>query len=443
MVRVVSGQCEEQQAVIASAELQCGRSHRSSLRAELLALGAGATGGSPVYIVAQSVIPGAVMKVAYRRSRAATEVTVATSVATAASDTSEPSPQTHRLRATPPSHTLPVTDNAPAATSTVVSSPPAKPNFSSARVAVLLLGAPFRSGGSLHGGELSEGQSMAKVACNLASKHAQKEASLALVQQVIVPLEECGAKVEVLYTLPRTCPPRGEVSALLHEWLGSQRIVAERSVSPAAVGEAVRMAYVMLEEHMNTTGTSYDYVFRTRHDMHMERNLLTWPGADFGKILFQPKCVICNGFDSTQKCADDLKEGGSWRRRCASRGARSSRTIRSFGRRSATCAYCCGSCGTTPRTTTTVGARGSATTLTASPNSASPPTLVLRLRPSSSMATTKGASPGGRRRPLGSRQAHVPSSQTRICGLLAAESCSSRTDRDEAALRRSQRGEGR
>ena len=66
----------------------------------------------------------------------------------------------------------------------------------------------------------------------------------------------------------------------------------------------------MLEEHMNTTGTSYDYVFRTRHDMHMERNLLTWPGADFGKILFQPKCVICNGFDSTQKCADDLKDRG-------------------------------------------------------------------------------------------------------------------------------------
>jgi hypothetical protein len=173
--------------------------------------------------------------------------------------------------------------------------------FASSRVAVLMLGGAFRSGNkSAHGGASDDG------ACDPSpySVAAQREASLSVVERVIKPLEAALAHVDVLLSLPHACVMAAEaipLVPLLRSWY-APHVVAERAVASLGIGYAWQQAYRLLEHHAHATNVTYDYVLHSRHDLYIERSILTWPVANFDRILFLPSCIICDEDDSTQRC---------------------------------------------------------------------------------------------------------------------------------------------
>ena len=164
------------------------------------------------------------------------------------------------------------------------------------------MGGPFRTRSS------TQGSTRKDSACSDIDVYraAQREATESIVHKIIQPLEAAGATVDVLFTLPESCSMHERVSALLHSWLQGY-VVAERTVNTIAVGHALQLAYRLLHSHMLKHKVRYDYVFHTRHDIFIERNITSWPGADFEYILFQPRCVECNDH---QLCAHDVAQIG-------------------------------------------------------------------------------------------------------------------------------------
>ena len=105
--------------------------------------------------------------------------------------------------------------------------------FASKRVAVLLLGEPFRGGVSAMG----DGRGDSLRGCNFTSMKAQGEATRSITQRVTMPLEEAGATVEVLLTHPG-CASALQKAALsmLRQWLGPHRVVGERIGQSTGIG---------------------------------------------------------------------------------------------------------------------------------------------------------------------------------------------------------------
>ena len=116
-------------------------------------------------------------------------------------------------------------------------------------------------------------------------------------------------KGDVLFTLPTACATTAAspLIAQLRSWLAPY-VVAERVVKSRGIGQSWQRAYSLLHDHMRAHGRMYDFVFHVRHDLFIERNITTWPGADFTRIVFQPRCVICGEDDATQRCAHNARQ---------------------------------------------------------------------------------------------------------------------------------------
>lgn len=164
----------------------------------------------------------------------------------------------------------------------------AAPTFRAARVALLLVGEPFRS--------LRENSTAPRQSCYEGSTEEQAEASLSYVAKVIEPLERCGAVVEVMYTFP-VCPGRRDVMERLHRkmdsWFGP-RVVAVANVTSQSMDHGWRLGHQMLAAHMATRRVSYDFVFQARHDVYLEADMFAWP-ADWSKLLFEQECALLSG----------------------------------------------------------------------------------------------------------------------------------------------------
>ena len=168
----------------------------------------------------------------------------------------------------------------------------AAPDFRSLRVALLLVGEPFRS--------LRSGKGAPRQPCHEESADEQEEASLSYVQKVITPLERRGATVEVLYTFP-TCVGRqyqmNQLYLRMRGWFGP-RVVAVANVSSRSMDEGWQLGHALLASHMKEQRVTYDYVLHSRHDLYLEVDMFLWP-ADWTKLLFEMECVLTSAYSCT------------------------------------------------------------------------------------------------------------------------------------------------
>ena len=142
------------------------------------------------------------------------------------------------------------------------------------RIAVLLTGQAFRTPKAR---STEDSRS-----CANESYSAQHAATHSLLKNVVHPLEQRGARVDIFFTFP-ACG-RSTVGApllgALHGWLGS-RVVNWRIVRNRDVGHSWQQAYALLQCCLNT----YDAVFSVRHDLLLSVPLPAWH-VDLSSLLF-------------------------------------------------------------------------------------------------------------------------------------------------------------
>ena len=171
-----------------------------------------------------------------------------------------------------------------AETAAAPGAPSSRSLFDGARVAVLLTGQAFRT---------AKRKSVdPSGVCVNASYEAQRTASQSIVTNVIEPLEDLGANVEILYTFPScdTFLHRGLTTLLqkaLDGWLGVHRVVSRRVVQSRNVGHSWQQAFMLLAEHMSLQRPrrDYDFVFSVRHDLQLLKPLTNW-SANLSKLNF-------------------------------------------------------------------------------------------------------------------------------------------------------------
>ena len=186
--------------------------------------------------------------------------------------------------------------------------------FEGADVAIILTGQTFRSGVSQnyntkHGLE---------APCNMSSISAQREATFSVVENVISPLEERGARVTVFFSAPTCafCVPRCHMNhtrseyltGLLVEWLrsrpsphGTPRQIVQKPLVEGYCDGMVAMQYLWFRwVQQARQGREFDYVFQARQDVVMPVHITEWKG-DLTKILFHSASWAC-----TSECTELL-----------------------------------------------------------------------------------------------------------------------------------------
>lgn len=183
---------------------------------------------------------------------------------------------------------------------------------SNSTVAVLLVGASFRSGKGHRNGKGDAGN-QAEVTerdCSVHNVEQQREATASLLARIIYPLESIGCRVEVLATLP-ACSTMNVTSGyrrqeLLDEWLSAavvgnadrRRRVIFQPVLNYGVGHSWMNGYKMFSERGMLH--AYDFVFTTRHDLiwkASEPTITEFPFVDLMKLTFPALGVRCNDDD--------------------------------------------------------------------------------------------------------------------------------------------------
>jgi len=155
-------------------------------------------------------------------------------------------------------------------------------NFpSNGHVAVVLRGASFRN--------FQHKQSWCLPGDDKAESR-QKEATLSLVENVIVPLEQAGNTVDVILTDHACDLTRSKLLPLI----GEQRVkVFEQSDESRDQNQNIMFALDHLANYsggVHEVENKYSHVFLMRHDTHWNKPMNDWSEADFSKTLFPFKC---------------------------------------------------------------------------------------------------------------------------------------------------------
>lgn len=150
--------------------------------------------------------------------------------------------------------------------------------FHGKRVAVLLVGQPFRGPN--------------RTTCNLDSMSImdQEEVATSLTRLVCKPLEDMGARVRILLTYSRCTTMRDTklVSKLLSRWY-FPRLLTTRMVDTENMAHGWKLAWGML---LRCVRGPFDYILQTRHDVQIMIPIVDWP-SDFSRILFEQQCWKC------------------------------------------------------------------------------------------------------------------------------------------------------
>jgi len=155
-------------------------------------------------------------------------------------------------------------------------------NFPShGRVAVVLRGASFRNFRHKQSWCMQEDGK---------SERLQKEATMSLVENVIVPLEQAGNTVDVILTDIACNLTRSK----LLPWIGEHRVkVFEQSDDSRDQNANIMFALDHLAKYsggVQEVENKYSHVFLMRHDTHWNKPMNDWSEADFSKTLFPFKC---------------------------------------------------------------------------------------------------------------------------------------------------------
>ena len=162
--------------------------------------------------------------------------------------------------------------------------------FSARRVALLLVGQAFRAAGH--------------SACvdSPPSVRSQQEVAEGYVSRVCRPLEDLGARVDVLFTFPRcegrgsggpATPSRTSLLSQMRSWYG-KRVAAVWEIDSMGAGDGLAHGHLLLSSHARLRNVSYDYVLQARHDVMLTQPITAWP-ADFRKVLFEQQCwLVCH-----------------------------------------------------------------------------------------------------------------------------------------------------
>jgi len=177
--------------------------------------------------------------------------------------------------------------------------------FSGARIAVLLTGQAFRA----ERVEKHDRSAESIRFCEHGSISAQHTASRALLSNVVQPLENSGATVDILFTFP-ACDNSSFFISTLKSWYGDH-LVAQRTVRSKHVGHSFQLAYMLLRDYMQH-GHSFDFVLSVRHDLELCTDIMHWT-ADLEKLIFfgaQVK-LDCN-FGDRSKCKPKTQDKMLW-----------------------------------------------------------------------------------------------------------------------------------
>ena len=134
---------------------------------------------------------------------------------------------------------------------------------------------------------------------------------MSYLEKVIHPLEHLGAKVDVLLAISNcfaTYPESKRALRTLTNWF-SPRVSGASVFNSTGIGVSWLYAFELLDEVQRSKHVQYDYVFRTRPDLYLKKDLTTW-GGDFSRLLFQFKGSICDELDSTQRFIKPPFPGG-------------------------------------------------------------------------------------------------------------------------------------
>ena len=157
------------------------------------------------------------------------------------------------------------------------------------RVALLMMGDAFRTGGSSGGN-----------ACNMSrsSLLGQRDATNTHIRNLVRPLE-AHASVHTLLVLNR-CPQatasyQQAVASTLCRWYRSAGASATSSVVDSPdMSIGWKRAHQLLIQLERQQGGPFDFVLQARHDIALEKPLNMWP-ADFTRLLFERECLECDG----------------------------------------------------------------------------------------------------------------------------------------------------
>jgi len=155
-------------------------------------------------------------------------------------------------------------------------------NFpSNGHVAVVLRGASFRN--------FQHKQSWCLPGDDKAESR-QKEATLSLVENVIVPLEQAGNTVDVILTDHACDLTRSKLLPLI----GEQRVkVFEQSDESRDQNQNIMFALDHLANYsggVHEVENKYSHVFLMRHDTHWVQPMNEWVEGDFSRVLYPFKC---------------------------------------------------------------------------------------------------------------------------------------------------------
>ena len=155
------------------------------------------------------------------------------------------------------------------------------------RVALLLTGEAFRSAAPCVRPPCE------RLPCNASSTAEQHDAAASYVRNVIRPLVQRNATVDVVLTFPH-CSDGGHLLTKYLRWF-APHVVAHHTIASAHMGDGIRQAHELLLAHYRRVGSGLpDYVLQGRHDIYIEAPLPLWP-ANFSKLSFERLCADCDG----------------------------------------------------------------------------------------------------------------------------------------------------
>lgn len=181
--------------------------------------------------------------------------------------------------------------------------------FAGSDIALVIAGQPFRAGISQN----NNWKHGLEPPCNIQYADDQRNATLSIVKNVILPLEAAGAKVTVFFATPtctfcipscRTDWDRAQrLSDMLEGWLREstpeqgRKLVSKPIVEGQCEGiDAMLYLWLRWVQEMRG-GREFDYMFQIRHDLAPPLPITEWV-ANFSKLNYQGLSTGC-----TAKCS--------------------------------------------------------------------------------------------------------------------------------------------